>query len=178
MTSRTPKTRTFRKRAVRAADLVSVTVRRVGEGRGFAVSRVLTHWDEIAGPALAAIARPVEVKYGHRGKGGTLRLLTSGAQAPMVQMQLEPLRDRINAAYGYNAIARILVTQTAPIGFGEDGAGFDITGRPPPAREPRPPDEAQIRAARDLVGDVSDPAFRDALERLACTVLTKSRTEK
>ena len=45
--------------------------------------------------------------------GATLILLAKPAHAPMVQMELPRLKDRINAVYGYNAIARITLTQTA-----------------------------------------------------------------
>ena len=97
----------------RTASLLEGRIRRAGESRGFAVTRLLTHWDEIAGPDLAAMARPVEVKYGRQNFGATLTLLTDGARAPLVEMQKEQLRQKVNAAYGYNAIAKIRITQTA-----------------------------------------------------------------
>ena len=50
--------------------------------------------------------------------------LVQGAAGPMVEMQKEKLRERVNAIYGYNAMSRILLTQTAPIGFAEGQAQF------------------------------------------------------
>ena len=44
-----------------AGALLQGQIRRAGESRGFAVSRVLTHWAEIVGTDLAALARPVDV---------------------------------------------------------------------------------------------------------------------
>ena len=41
-------------------------------------------------------------------------------------MQKVQLRERVNAVYGYNAIARIRITQTAAAGFSEGQADFDI----------------------------------------------------
>ncbi|MBT8476137.1 MAG: DUF721 domain-containing protein, partial [Alphaproteobacteria bacterium] len=81
----------------RTSSLLGKQIREAGESRGFAVSRLLTHWAEVAGPEIAAIARPVEVSYGRAGIGATLTVLTSGAQAPMLEMQKETLRERVNA---------------------------------------------------------------------------------
>lgn len=154
----------------RGATLLGAQIRKVAEARGFAVSRVLTHWAEIAGPEIAAIARPVEVSYGRQGLGATLTVLTTGAQAPMLEMQKETLRERVNAAYGYNAISRIRLTQTAPTGFAEGQAQF----APAPQAQPRPaPAPAVRQAAADLVAPVADDGLRDALEALGRNVLSR-----
>ena len=122
----------------RTSTLLQGQIRRVGESRGFAVTRLLTHWAEIAGPDIAAVARPVEVKYGREGFGATLTILTTGAQAPMLEMQKEQLREKVNAIYGYNAISRVRITQTAPSGFHEGRASFDHAPRKSAAPR-RPP---------------------------------------
>ena len=152
----------------RAASLVAPRVRAAGETRGFAVSRLLTHWDEIVGADLAPMARPVEVAYG-KGFGATLTILVKGAQAPLVEMQKEAIRERVNACYGYAAIQRIRLTQTAPRGFAEDPEPF----RPAPKERPIRP-EAQA-AARDVAAGVGDNSLRDALERLGANVLSQSK---
>jgi hypothetical protein len=72
----------------RASGLVVDRVRKAGEGRGFAVARLLTHWSEIVGPETAALARPVRVSYGKGGFGATLTLLAGGGAVPLVQMCL------------------------------------------------------------------------------------------
>ena len=48
----------------RAEKLLGSQIRKASESRGFAKSRILTHWEEIVGSDLAAVTRPVEVKYG------------------------------------------------------------------------------------------------------------------
>jgi hypothetical protein len=155
----------------RGAALLGPRIRKVSESRGFAVSRVLTRWAEIAGADIAAIARPVEVSYGRQGFGATLTVLTTGAQAPMLEMQKEVLRERVNAAYGYNAIARIRITQTAPTGFAEGQARF--AGK---AEQPAPaPDPAAERAASDLAAPVRDDGLRAALEALGANVLSRRK---
>ena len=100
-----------------AAKLVAAPVQSASEGRGFAVTRLLTHWAEVAGEQLAPITRPVKISHSRGGFGATLTLLTTGPVAPMVEMQLPQLKERVNACYGYNAVQRILLTQTAPEGF-------------------------------------------------------------
>ena len=162
-------TRGFR----RSATLVAPHIRKASETRGFAVSRVLTHWAEIAGQEVAAIARPVEVSYGRKGFGATLTVLTTGAQAPVLEMQKEGLRERVNAVYGYNAIARIRITQTAPTGFAEGQAVFDVGSAAPPLAAPDP---AVRRAASQIAAPVADDGLRQALEALGRNVLSRHKS--
>ena len=167
MTKRNSTTRGFK----RTSSVLGDQIRRAGESRGFAVSRVLTHWSEIAGPDLAAIARPVKVSYNRAGIGATLTVLTTGAQAPMLEMQKEKLRERVNAAYGYSAISRVHITQTAPTGFAEGQAEF--TPAPPAATPKATP---QITAdVHQTVTPVQDQDLRAALERLGRNVLVRSK---
>lgn len=167
MPSRQSTTRGFK----RTATLLNDQIRRAGESRGFAVSRVLTHWAEIAGQEIAAIARPVKVGYGKDGFGATLTVLTTGPQAPMLEMQKEQLRAKVNAAYGYNAISRIRITQTAPTGFAEGQARFE------PKREPAQTTTAPEIAseATEVASAVHDGDLRAALERLGRNVLSKKK---
>lgn len=154
----------------RAAALVAPRIRAAGESRGFAVAKVLTHWDEIAGPDIARIARPVKVAYGREGGlGATLTVLTTGAHAPVLEMQKEALRQRVNACYGYGAVARIRITQTAPEGFGEAQAAF----RGPSASPP--PDPATRARAAETARDVHDTALREALEEMGRQVLSRPK---
>ena len=76
----------------RTSSLLQTQIRKTSETRGFSQSRLLTHWPEIAGDDIAAISRPVEVRYGRGGLGATLTLLTTGANAPILEMQKEKLR--------------------------------------------------------------------------------------
>ncbi|MBE0454642.1 DUF721 domain-containing protein [Roseovarius autotrophicus] len=158
----------------RTSALLQPSIRRVSESRGFAQTRLLTHWPEIAGEAIAAVARPIDISYGRQGMGATLTLLTTGAQAPMLEMQKEGLREKINAVYGYNAIARIRLTQTAPVGFADGQADFTHkrrTATPPPTPE-------TLARAGAIVAPVTDDSLRAALERLAQNVLTRSTKDK
>jgi len=170
MQKRQSSTRGFK----RTSSLLSGDIRKVAETRGFAVARLLTHWDEIAGERIAAIARPVEVSYGARGFGATLTVLTTGPQAPVVEMEKDRLRDRVNATYGYNAIARIRITQTAATGFAEAQAHF--AGATHKTQQAEAPETGA--QARQMVDRVGNADLRAALESLGRNVLTKQHSNK
>ena len=165
-----PPRRTSTKGFKRTDSLLSGQIRSASQSRGFAQSRLLTQWTEIAGADTAAIAHPVEISYGRGGMGATLTLLTTGAHAPMLQMQVEQLRSKVNAVYGYNAISRVRITQTAPTGFSEGRLAFDH--KTPTAA--LPPDPAVQQQAAAVAQPVTDEGLRGALERLAQNVLTKN----
>jgi hypothetical protein len=153
-----------------AAGLVKAPVRAVGETRGFAVARLLTHWAEVAGDDLAAKTRPVKIGYGKGGMGATLTLLVKAAEAPMVQMALPHLKDRVNAVYGYAAVNHIHLTQTAATGFAEGQADFSHA---PKVAKVTPPDPVILAQAHAVAEGVDDPTLRAALEQLAQNILTR-----
>ncbi|MFV0359559.1 DUF721 domain-containing protein [Tropicimonas sp.] len=155
----------------RTSGLLSDRIRAASEKRGFAETRLLTHWAEIVGPEIAAISRPVSVSYSGGGFGATLTVLTTGAQAPVLQMQEPALRQKVNAVYGYAAIARIRFTQTAASGFAEGRA--DFAHRRPEAADL--PDDALRHRAEALAESVGDERLRRALADLGAAVLGKSK---
>ena len=157
----------------RAATLVQSRIRTASESRGFAVARLLTHWSEIVGADVAAMARPVNVSYG-RGFGATLTLLTSGPEAPMVEMQKETIRERVNACYGYAAIQKIRVTQTAPTGFAEGQVEFSPA---PKQSHPAPIAPEVTEKARSATNGVGDASLREALARLGANILSQSKQQ-
>lgn len=155
----------------RTAALIEQPVKAASETRGFAVARLLTHWAEVAGD-LARMARPVDVSYGREGFGATLTVLVRGADAPVVEMQKEQLRSRVNACYGYAAILRIRITQTSATGFAEPAASFT------PAPERAAPAPETLRAARAQAQDIADPELRAALESLGAQVISAKTLRK
>lgn len=167
-----------------AARLVEDRVRRAGEARGFAAARLLTHWDEIVGPEAAALARPLKLSWARgkraRGLGATLTLAVPGAAAPMVQMLVPRIRERVNASLGFAAVARIALAPDAAApqpprgadGFAEPAVGFD-----PAPSGPAADPQLQARAAAVAEG-VQDPALRAALESLARNVLTRRNAQE
>jgi hypothetical protein len=166
--------RTRRKRGFEATSaLLKERIRSAGESRGFAVTRLLTAWAEIVGADLAAVTRPVKIGYGKGGMGAALTLLTTSVNAPMVQMQLPAIKEKVNACYGYAAISRIMLTQTAPTGFAEGQASFTHAPRPKPAPDPM----IKAEAARTATG-VHDNALREALESLTENFLSRAKSQR
>jgi hypothetical protein len=155
----------------RTSGLLQAQVRKATESRGFAQSRVLTHWAEIVGEDFAACSRPVDISYGRGGFGATLTILTTGAQAPMLEMQKEQLRSRINSVYGYNAITRVRITQTAATGFSDGQVSFEHRSK---AAERRASPEVQAEA-KHLAEGTQDAELKAALERLALNFISKSK---
>jgi len=151
---------------VPAGRLVQPQIQKVGKQRGFAVSRLLTHWSEVVGQDVAALCQPVKVAYGRGGLGATLTVLARGAAGPMLQAQLATLRDKVNACYGYNAVARIRITQTAPAGFAEPASAYT----PPVPAESR---DARTKAAA-TTAEIADPELRATLADLGARIMSKS----
>jgi hypothetical protein len=171
-----------------AGTLVGRTIRKAGEARGFAVARVLTDWADLAGPELARLCRPVRISYGRKGFGATLILEAPGAAAPLVQMRLDGLRSRINAVYGYAAIARIQLQQGGLgvlEGLAEGATPFRGAGAAQAgamrADNIVQPSAAALGRAQAVVGaltqDVADEGLRAALDRLAMNVLGRKAPE-
>jgi hypothetical protein len=147
-----------------AADLVAARIRAVGEARGFAVTRLLTHWEEIVGPSTAAVARPVSVSQRRGAQGATLTIEALGAAALRLGMEVEAIRERVNACYGFAAVAKVRIRQAGPEAFGQ--------APEPPAPAPDPTLAARAEAHAAGVGDTE---LRLALAALAANVLGKPR---
>ena len=154
--------------------LLQSRIRTASESRGFAVTRLLTHWEEIVGEAVARVANPVDVSYGRQGLGATLTVLTTGPNAPVLEMQKDQIRERVNACYGYRAISRIRITQTAPTGFAEGRVAFGQATKP---TGPEPDPELR-QAAAEVAAPVESETLRLALEALGTNVLRKQKLEK
>lgn len=154
--------------------LIEGQIRRAGEKRGFAVMRLLTHWDEIVGADTAKMARPVDVGYTRDGFGATLTVLCTGSTAPIVQQMAPQIREKVNACYGYSAISRVRITQTAPVGFHE--GQMDFNSGPKPSK-PAPAPEI-VAASETLARDVESDGLRRALEQLGQNVMTKPKNAR
>lgn len=147
--------------------MLSGQMRKAAEKRGFAQTKLLTQWPEIVGQTIADIARPVKISFSREGIGATLTVLTDGARAPELQMMLPDLKEKVNACYGYNAISRIRITQTAETGFAETGTSFDYNK---PAKQLSP---ERADALHSDVAAIGDSGLRAALEKLGKNVLTR-----
>jgi len=153
-----------------AGGLVGARIQKTGAARGFAQMRLLTHWEEIVGAEIARIAKPEKVSYVRKGFGAKLTLLAKPAHAPELQMQLPRIKERVNASYGYTAIADIRITQSGEAsGFAEPECRFDHD-HPAPSLPP-----AKAEMLREDVAGVEDETLRALLTSLGENILLTSK---
>lgn len=132
--------------------------------RGFAQAAIVTDWPAIAGIALAARSLPMRIQYpaGSRADG-TLQLRVADGSMAMQVAHLEPLiLERINAYFGYKAVARIAIFQ-GPLPRRPESRAV-ATARLGPEEEAR---------LESLLDSVTDAGLRAALEQLGRSVLSK-----
>ncbi len=141
--------------------------RKAMEKYGFSTAALLTDWAQIVGSDLARYTRPHKLKwpravesYGdtpaeHTGRpGATLHLQVEAARALDVQYKGRQIIERINAYFGYRAIAEMRIEQM-PLAADGPTLPRDVVGRKP----------GRPRASVDL-GQVADERLRAALERV------------
>lgn len=121
--------------------------------KGVALGGLLADWASIAGARLADRTTPVKLSF-PRGErtGGQLHIRVMGAVALDVQHAEPQILDRINAYFGYRAVARLKLIQ-GPVSRG-------CKPQPPPRR---PLGAAEESALRDQISGIEDPGLSDAL---------------
>ena len=152
----------------KASVLLKKNIQKVSESRGFAQSRVLTHWSEIVGEEISSVSVPTKVSYKTDGLGATLTILTSGSSGPILEMQKEFIRTKINAVYGYNAVQKIKITQSSPLAL--------IRKNENPQSVISKKNKRKVEISTSLekaVNEIDDKNLRLALEELAINVFTK-----
>ena len=179
-----------RKGFLQAGSLLEIGLRQSMAKRGFGESRVLTHWAEIVGADIARIAEPLKLNYPKDGFGADLVVLCVGANAPLVQMQIPDIIERVNSCYGYRAITRVKVTQTrgkhgevsvahaamsqsAPRGLVPSGFAEEAT----PFQHRTKADILRVSKKQDMhraLSNVQNPALKTALESLGESVFSGS----
>jgi hypothetical protein len=122
---------------------------------GFVQSAIVSRWREIVGVRYAAVSSPESIRFptGRRSEG-VLTLVVEGAHAPTMQHVAPAIVERVNAFFGYPAIARIAFRQ---------GVVQVARAKPRPAA----PQRAVPRELGDSLREVNDPELRACLESLA-----------
>jgi hypothetical protein len=143
-----------------AAALTKVTGPILGK-RGLGEAQIRTEWPSIMGPELADQTAPEKLSFppGER-RHGTLRLRVAPGAATAIQHREPRIIERINAFFGYPAVARLVLIQ-APL----KKRGPVV---PPAPRPLRPEERARLDGRLAAVGD---PDLRAALDRLGRAVL-------
>jgi hypothetical protein len=149
--------------------LVPSLTRKAFERFGFSTASLLTDWAQIVGRELATYTAPDRLKWprgagqttsdeapeGPERQGATLVLRVDLGRGIDIQYKSRQIIERINAHFGYRAVAEIRIIQ-AP-----------VEGALPPAPAPRPVRRAFNRSeTAPLVAAVADEGLRAALERM------------
>ncbi len=101
----------------------------VARARGFATTALLSEWPALVGAELAQFTMPDRVVWpkrrdeageaipqqGHRVEGAILVLRVEGPRAIEVQHRSGQILERVNAYFGYRAVAEMRILQ-APVG--------------------------------------------------------------
>ena len=99
-------------RMARLSTMVENMVAPSAQTRGFVISRLISHWPEIVGD-VAVWCQPASLSF-DRGKqnDGVLKLAITYGRGPQAQAMSAQIIDRVNAAFGYNAVSRITLVQS------------------------------------------------------------------
>jgi hypothetical protein len=143
------------------ADLVTICMADVFARRGFTSREIVTHWDEIAGAEVAALAEPIRMRWirsrdPDESPPATLVLRVEGPAALEIQHMSGVIVERVNRYLGWQAVDKLSLRQ-AP-----------LTRRPKP---PRPRVDAALAAAlaAQMTG-IADDRLRAALGRLGAAI--------
>lgn len=137
-------------RAARAlGHYLPALIRPAFEKYGFPAAAILTSWAEIAGSELASFTAPERLKWPRDGadagrrRGATLILRVSGPRAIEIEHMKTQLLERINSAFGYQAVTGLRILQ-APLPHPPNAARRNSTAAP----RALPPDVSAIEDAR------------------------------
>jgi hypothetical protein len=131
--------------------------------KGLGYGKLVTEWRLIVGPDLGDVTAPVKLSFpkGQR-TDATLTIDIVPARAIEVQHQTPQLIERVNAVFGYRAVARIKLVQRPP-------------SRPTPMANLRPLSPVEESELVALTAIVPDGELRLALENLGRAVQANRR---
>jgi hypothetical protein len=157
-TKRVPERR-GRLRAI-AAEVPKIAGAALGK-RGFGEAQLVAQWPAIIGEEIARGASPEKLSFsrGER-RDGTLHLRVAPGMALEIQHREPVLIERINAFFGYRAVARLALKQ-GPLSRAAERR----------AEPPRPLKTEERQRLDHRLAGVEDPALRAALQRLGAAVI-------
>lgn len=148
-------------------EFVPTLMRPAFEKYGFPAAALLTDWPAIAGAELARYTAPERLKWprvqpgeGQGSGGATLILRVAGARGLEVEQMRPQLIERINACFGYRAVAEIRILQ-APLA--------ERKGARPP-RRPAGAGATVTTAPSPNVQRIEEPRLQAALVRMASAI--------
>jgi hypothetical protein len=143
------------------AELVSVCVADAFQRQGFTSCEIVTHWEDIVGPEIAALAEPIRMHWvrtgdPHEAPPATLILRVEGPAALEIAHMRTVILERLNRYLGWRAVDKVALRQ-APL----------IHRRRPP--RPKIDEGAAAAIAAQMTG-IADDRLRTALGRLGAAI--------
>ena len=124
--------------------------------RGFAISRLISHWHDIVGDT-AAWCRPADIHFPRGSRNnGTLKLQITSGRGPQAQAMSAQIIDQVNAAFGYHAVGRITLVQNLP----------PSSPKTPPKKPATISDAPDVWTLDEKLKHIKSPELRAALRRL------------
>ena len=124
--------------------------------RGFAISRLISHWHDIVGDT-AAWCRPADIHFPRGSRNnGTLKLQITSGRGPQAQAMSAQIIDQVNAAFGYQAVGRITLVQNLP----------PSAPKMPPKKPATISDAPDVWTIDEKLKHIRSPELRAALRRL------------
>jgi hypothetical protein len=158
----------FRKRGAQPiADLIGGLLGPAAKKRGFASVDLFAYWPDIVGSSFADYTQPERLNWPRRlddgGEQGfepaTLTVRCEGSRALLLQYEERAVIERINAIFGFRAVAKLRIVQMPIVHFGSQ--------RPKPLG---PVSAATEQKLTEEVAGIADDGLRDALLKLGRAV--------
>jgi hypothetical protein len=144
------------------ADLVGRCVADAFKRQGFTSCEIVTHWDDIVGPQIAAVAEPIRMQWirsrdRDESAPATLVLRVEGPAAIEIQHLAGVIVERVNRYVGWQAVGAIGLRQ-AP-----------LMRRSRKPQRPKIDEDLAASIAGQMTG-IADDRLRAALGRLGAAI--------
>ncbi len=138
--------------------------RKVLGSHGAGLANLISDWEQVVGPELAAHTLPMKLSFPPQKRdGGTLIVRTPSAFAAQLQHMTPQVISRINTHFGYAAVSRIRIEQGP-------SARIGATKTTPQKRQPTKAEKEEI--SRRLEG-IADEGLRQSLQTLGEALISK-----
>lgn len=130
--------------------------------RGFVRSKIILDWHLIVGERFASFCLPERIDYPFEKKtGGRLVIKTTSSFAMQISFCEPLIIQKINRYFGYKAVERLSISHS-------------FLKTTPTRKIPEPTlTQEQKESLEHLLGDIEDPALKNALYNLGEGILLK-----
>ena len=144
----------------RLSSMIEPMVAPSARERGFAVSRLISHWHDIVGD-LSDWCRPADIHFARGSRNnGNLKLHIASGRGPQAQAMTPQIIKAVNATFGYQAVNQITLVQS-----------LDIANKTTQTQIPAKISNAEdIWALDEKLKNIKSPELRAALRRLGGSV--------